>query len=263
MFTAESLKSLLPVRGLGASLHYFETIGSTNDAAKELARADAVHGTLVVANEQTAGRGRGDKRWLTPRGSALALSLVMRPQPALEERVGIIGCMAALAVQEAVSLAGAQGEIKWPNDVLLNGRKVAGILVEAAWQGSNLASLVIGIGVNVKPGSVPTEEQLDYPAICVETVLAKSVERMLLVRGILDSLGRWWNCIESEELVQRINDLLAFRDQAVEIVGEKAPLRGILKQVNADGQLRLVTESGAVNVGAGGVHLHPLREETG
>ncbi len=258
MIDVDRLQSMLPVRGLGQPFHFFESIGSTNDFAKELAKGDAPHGTLVVADEQTAGRGRGKRHWLMPRGSGLAFSLILRPERSTRERVGVVGCMAALAVQEGMQQEGVEAEIKWPNDVLIGGRKAAGVLVEAAWQGTDLASLVVGIGINVRPASVPPEEQLDYPATCIETALGKSVDRMVLLLGVLEGMARWWPRLGSEELIHRINEGLAFRGQTVELAGGEKILRGTLKRVKPDGRLQLTTESGEISVGAGGLHLRPL-----
>jgi len=124
------------VSRLGRPRLHLRSVGSTNERASELAEAGAPHGTAVTAGEQTAGRGRQGRGWSTPPGSAIALSLVIRdPDPLLSLRAG-------LAVAD---LAGAGARVKWPNDVLLDGRKVAGVLVEgrpqAGWA-------VLGIGVN-------------------------------------------------------------------------------------------------------------------
>jgi BirA family transcriptional regulator, biotin operon repressor / biotin---[acetyl-CoA-carboxylase] ligase len=124
------------VSRLGRPRLHLRTIGSTNARARELAEAGAPHGTAVTAGEQTAGRGRQGRGWSTPPGSALAVSLVIRdPDPLLSLRAG-------LAVAD---LAGAAARVKWPNDVLVDGRKVAGILAEGRPQEG---WAVLGIGVN-------------------------------------------------------------------------------------------------------------------
>jgi BirA family biotin operon repressor/biotin-[acetyl-CoA-carboxylase] ligase len=258
MIDAERLQGMLPVKGLGQTFHFFESIASTNDFAKELAQGDAPHGTLVVADEQTAGRGRGKNRWHTRKGLGLAFSLILRPQHSMRDQIGIVGCMAALAIQEGMAKEGLPAEIKWPNDVLIGGKKAAGVLVEAAWSGANLASMVVGIGVNVKPGSVPAEDQLDYPATCVETCLGREIDRVVLLLGVLESLARWWPRIGTDGLMQSINNSLAFHSQEVELVGEREIIRGLVLHVKPDGRLRLRTESGEMSVGAGSMHLHPL-----
>jgi BirA family transcriptional regulator, biotin operon repressor / biotin---[acetyl-CoA-carboxylase] ligase len=124
------------VSRLGRPRLHLRSVGSTNERARELAEAGAPHGTAVTAGEQTAGRGRQGRGWSTPPGSAIALSLVIRdPDPLLSLRAG-------LAVAD---LAGAAARVKWPNDVLLDGRKVAGVLVEGRPQD---CWAVLGIGVN-------------------------------------------------------------------------------------------------------------------
>lgn len=132
---------------LGRPRLHLREVGSTNERARELASAGAPHGTLVTASSQTAGRGRQGRRWFAPPGSALLLSLVLRePDPLLSLRAG-------LAVAD---VAGPDAQVKWPNDVLLHGRKLAGVLVEArpqeGWS-------VVGIGVNVAldPADLPPE----------------------------------------------------------------------------------------------------------
>lgn len=134
---------------LGRPRLHLRSIGSTNARARELAQAGAPHGTAVTADEQTAGRGRQGRGWSTPPGSALALSLVIRdPDPLLSLRAG-------LAVAD---LAGAGALVKWPNDVLVDGRKAAGILAESSVADGRFEHVVLGIGANLgePPPDVPS-----------------------------------------------------------------------------------------------------------
>src|SRR5512146_539455 len=121
--------SKLPV----GDVRYFDTIGSTNNEALAWATSGAKDLSLVIADEQSAGRGRLDRKWYTPKGTALAFSLILRPtaqeNPYLTRMVGL----AALAITDALQTRGLSAQIKWPNDVLLNGSKVAGILIESVW----------------------------------------------------------------------------------------------------------------------------------
>jgi BirA family transcriptional regulator, biotin operon repressor / biotin---[acetyl-CoA-carboxylase] ligase len=135
------------VSRLGRPRLHLRSIGSTNARARELAQAGAPHGTAVTADEQTAGRGRQGRGWATPPGSALAVSLVIRdPDPLLSLRAG-------LAVAD---LAGARALVKWPNDVLVDGRKVAGVLVEGHLQ-EGWAVLGIGVNAALDPAVLPDE----------------------------------------------------------------------------------------------------------
>ena len=137
MFNKKTSLSLGEVR-------YFESIGSTNDEALAWAAKGAPDLSLVIADEQTAGRGRLNRTWFTPKGTALAMSLILRPASGtpLSRTVGL----AALSIADSLLKRGLTPRIKWPNDVLLNGKKIAGILVETVWAGTEVESLVIGIG---------------------------------------------------------------------------------------------------------------------
>ena len=168
----------LPLGGF----RFHERVGSTNDSALAWAAGGAADLSLVVADEQTAGRGRGDRQWFTPPGVALAFSLVNRPSTAEEGSLSLFSGLGAIAVCEALGSLGLHPEIKWPNDVLLNRRKVCGILAEAVWIGEKVDCIVLGIGVNVKPGSVPPPDRLNFPATSVEAVLGDAVDRLILFR---------------------------------------------------------------------------------
>jgi len=177
MLDVERLQSDLPSHGLGEPLHFFQSIGSTNDHAMSLARDGAPHGTLVVAEEQTEGKGRFGRKWFTPPNSALAFSLLLRPEGIPIEAMGDLTALGALAVAEAIEGLGIEGQIKWPNDVMLIGQKVAGVLVEGSWIGDQLEHAILGIGINVRPESVPPKEEIDIPATCIDTAVGGRVDR--------------------------------------------------------------------------------------
>ena len=149
MFDRSRLEAGLPIVGLGKPLHLFSTIDSTNARALELGQAGAPHGTLVVADEQTSGRGRAGRRWLTPPRSAIALSLLLRWDPPVDGVSGALSGFGALSVAEAAEGLGAQVEIKWPNDVLIGRAKVAGLLSETRSFEGQAEFVVVGIGINV------------------------------------------------------------------------------------------------------------------
>jgi BirA family biotin operon repressor/biotin-[acetyl-CoA-carboxylase] ligase len=261
MLNEGTLRSRLPVRGLGAELRFLLATGSTNDAAAALAHDGAPHGTLVVAEEQTAGRGRAGSSWFTPPGSALALSLVIRPGPMKPEATGGLSALGALAVAEALELQGAAATIKWPNDVLLEGRKVAGVLVEGSWVGDELDYAIVGIGVNVRPASVPDDREVTFPATCVETVAGRSVDRQELLVDILEGVGRWLDRLGSEALRSAWEGRLAYLGAEVMILDEQghAGMRGVVEGLGPDGRLRLRTDAGGVVLARPeGSHLRPV-----
>lgn len=262
MLDEASLRSRLPVGEFGNPLHFFVSIGSTNDQADELARQGAPHGTLVVADAQTAGRGRGGSAWLTPPGSGLAMSLVLRPIGLASERAWGLNVLGALAVLDGLEMEGVRAEIKWPNDVLAGGRKLAGVLTEATWQGERLDHAVLGLGVNVGLASVPSLAVVDFPATCVEAVAGRAVDRAGLLSGILDGLRRWYPRIGSAAMLEAWGRSLAFLGEVVEVEQARGTVRGTLQGLTPDGQLVLWDgERRQVLIEAGAWRLRPVARQ--
>jgi BirA family transcriptional regulator, biotin operon repressor / biotin---[acetyl-CoA-carboxylase] ligase len=248
--------SNIPLGGLRT----FEQTGSTNDIALAWAADGAPDLALVCTEEQTSCRGRGDRRWFTPPGTALAFSLVLRPLRGEEQSVPLFSGLGAMAVCEALELRGLHPEIKWPNDVLLHRRKVCGVLAEAVWTGEKVDSIVLGIGVNVKPEAVPPPDQLNFPAASVEAEMGKSVDRPILLRDILQALLAWRGLLIKDVFSNAWENHLAFRGEQVEIRAEGMPARtGLLEGLERDGSLRLRSNEGqAFTVQFGEVRLRPV-----
>jgi BirA family biotin operon repressor/biotin-[acetyl-CoA-carboxylase] ligase len=266
MFAEQQLSERLPVHGLGKPLFFYATIGSTNDRALEIAHGGAPHGALVVADEQTSGRGRAGRSWVTRPGAGLAFSLLLRPgDDGPDYQPLSLNVLGALAVAEQLKARGGEASIKWPNDVLLAGRKVAGILTEADWLGEHLEGVVVGIGVNVRPESVPRPQELEYPAISVNEVIETPVTRADLLCGVLDSIAGWLPRLGSPLFAQALQDSLAFLGEQVKVEWEGGALEGVMEGVNGqgaaqlrmpDGETRLV-EGGGYSLRAAGVSDGP------
>jgi BirA family biotin operon repressor/biotin-[acetyl-CoA-carboxylase] ligase len=253
------LKKSLSKLGLG-DIKYFESIGSTNDEALAWAANDMPDLSLVVADEQTAGRGRSNRKWFTPKGTALAFSLLLCPTEEEEAHLGRTVGLAALAVAESLIRRGLAAQIKWPNDVLIHGRKVCGILCESVWSGEDVDCIVIGIGVNVLKDSVPPRETLLFPATSLEEELGYPPERLEILRKILATLIELRPRLGTDEFVEQWQSLLAFREQPVQVeTGGQPPIIGQLVGLDSDGSLRLRKEHGeSVTVRFGDVRLRPL-----
>ncbi len=246
----------------------FERLGSTNDEAARWADQGAPDLALVVAEEQTAGRGRAGRTWYTPPGAALALSLVLRPPfPGKLDPQGLSARLAglgALAVSQALSKDyNLATKIKWPNDVLLDGRKVAGILVEAHWQGDQISAVILGIGVNVGYAAIPPEAELLFPATCVQAGLGSAPPRHLLLRAILAHLLTWRERLGESAFINAWRDNLAYLDDWVQVFdpGSTDGSRRTGQAVGLDdcGRLLLRDRHGAVTaLDGGGIHLRPL-----
>jgi BirA family biotin operon repressor/biotin-[acetyl-CoA-carboxylase] ligase len=226
-------------RSLGSPRLHLRRVDSTNVRARGLAAAGAPHGTLVTAAEQSAGRGRQGRTWTAPAGRALLCSLVIRRPPRL------LPLAAGVAVAQAVeAVAGGQALLKWPNDVLIAGRKVAGILVEGRpeeqWA-------VLGIGLNVALRSD------DFPPELRDTAASLELDPGALeptLAGLLRALERWIDAPSSSVLAGvRSRDALLDRDV------RWSAGRGRAAGVDDDGRLLVQTDSGPRALAAGEVHL--------
>jgi len=263
MLSASRLQSNLPILGLGEPLYFYQSIGSTNDRASELAKQGSPHGTLVVAEEQTAGRGRTGRMWYSPANAALALSLVLRPKDLTPESVGGLTALGALAVVDVLGNVGAEAEIKWPNDVLVHGRKIAGVLVEISWEGLEPEFVILGIGVNVRSMSIPPDEKVDFPATCVEAVVEKHVDRQKLLLGVIEAVGRWIPQLGGNDIKSAWNHRLAYRGQEVVVLRERESICGRVHGLTTEGHLKMVMKDGKkITVAVGDVHLRKVDTNT-
>jgi len=244
-----------------ASLRYYEQIGSTNDVALAWATEGAADFSLVVADEQTTGRGRAGRKWYTASGATLAFSLILHPR--LEEQVlpALFSGLGALALAQTIRKSfRLTAQIKWPNDVLLQGRKLAGVLVEATWLGEQIESLILGMGVNVSAAALPPAEKLDFPATSLEDVLKQPVDRLPFLHDLLADLIEWRLKLGTKEFLEAWEKALAYRGEQVQIWTEDAPpLTGELLGLESDGALRLKSPQGRpLSIHFGDVRLRPV-----
>ncbi len=258
----QNLKSYLDSLPLGG-WRYEDTVGSTNDAALDWVEAGAPDLSLMVADQQTQGRGRFQRRWITNPGAALAFSLILRPTRREIGSLMRFSPLGALAIWQALrDSLGLSAEIKWPNDILLNQLKVAGILVENAWSGTALQAVIVGIGINIAPSAVPEPSELMFPATCLETVLGHPVERWSLLHDILESLITWRSHLDSDEFQRTWENHLAFKGKWVRISGSSGPDQiGQVLGLGQDGSLRLLSQSGIqFTVSVGDVSMRSASE---
>ncbi|MDT8898976.1 MAG: biotin--[acetyl-CoA-carboxylase] ligase [Thermanaerothrix sp.] len=225
---------------------YYEEVGSTNDIALAWLDQGAPDGALVVAGHQTQGRGRLGRTWITVPEAGLAFTLIVRPNAQLPFPVERLTALGALAVAQAFKVGfGVDAHIKWPNDVLIDKRKVCGILVELAWQEEQLQGAVVGIGINVGRAAVPPAEGLHYPAISLEEVLGHPINRWDVLRRVLEAFFAWRHRLTSPEFMIAWEDHLAFRGEWVQASdGHNPPLIGRVKGLSPEGHLRLRLEDG-------------------
>jgi BirA family biotin operon repressor/biotin-[acetyl-CoA-carboxylase] ligase len=239
---------------------YHESVTSTNDLAADWAAEGAPHFSLIAANHQTKGRGRDGRQWFTPPDSALAFSLLLRTERTPEDVQRFSG-LGALAVCTALQQDYQQeAQIKWPNDVLLNGKKVCGVLPEALWMGDQLEAVILGIGINLTATAYPKHIPLLYPAISVEEATAKPVKADQFLLTVLTHLKTWFDKIDTSEFISNWEENLAFRGEEVEIVqGDQQRTIGRLTGLDTKGRIILHTpDQRRLTFSASEIHLRPF-----
>lgn len=237
---------------------YFASTGSSNDLALAWATEGAPDLSVIFADEQTTGRGRKGRKWHTPAGSGLALSIILRPEPEDDTPISLYSGLGALAVCDALEKAGLKASIKWPNDVLVNRRKVAGILVEAVWTGEAVDSIIIGLGVNVLRASVPPADDNLFPATSVEAA-GGVTDRPQLLRDLLAALVSLRPKVGAPEFIAAWNAALAFHGETVRVWRDEGDsLIGTVAGLERDGSLTLTLPDGSSeSINFGEVHLRP------
>ncbi|MFI4947500.1 MAG: biotin--[acetyl-CoA-carboxylase] ligase [Alphaproteobacteria bacterium] len=248
------MREAAPALPEGFCLHRYKTIGSTNDEAKALARAGAPEGTVVWAEEQTAGRGRRGRVWLSPPGN-LYLSLVLRPEGA-PSQAAQLGFVAALGLGDALrSLAGPalQLRYKWPNDLLANGRKLAGILLESETSATERVDFVVlGIGVNI----LTAPEDVEFPATSLAAEGIAGVTPAAVIEGFARHFAGWAERWRTEGFAPLRTAWLArasgLGDQ-VRVRLDHDTLFGRFEGLDADGALVLEGADGPRRIAAGEV----------
>jgi len=194
----DKIRSGLTTEFIGQEIVYYQVIGSTNEVAKELARLGASEGTLVIAEEQTAGKGRLGRSWLAPPGSSLLMSLILHPSlttPQLPRLTMASSLAVAYAIEETCSLS---VHFKWPNDILLRGKKAGGILTETSVSGEILDYAVIGIGLNVNL-DVHQIPEIAQTATSLSMELCREVSRLELLQALLKSIEREYRLLQEGE----------------------------------------------------------------
>ena len=256
--TPLELRPLLNTHDIGQVLHHFEVISSTNDHARELAEEGADHGEVVIAESQTGGRGRRGRPWVSPPGLNAYFSVILRPDlpPA---RAPELTLLASVAICDALRQANVPAAIKWPNDLLAQERKIAGILTELASEPESVRWAVIGIGVNVNAGRADFPPELRDVATSVLLERGAPAPRALFVAACLTALEDWldWHAEEGFEPVRqawRERSATLGRDVTVRTDGRD--IVGRAEDIDELGALLVRTEQGVERVLSGDVvHL--------
>ena len=255
---ALELRPLLNTHDIGQVLHCFESLGSTNDHAKALADDGAGHGEVVVAEGQTGGRGRRGRAWVMAPGRNVAFSVVLRPSGLPTERAPELTLVASLAVCDALRSAGVEAGIKWPNDILVGGRKIAGILTELAAEPDAVHWVVVGVGVNVNAREEDFPPELRGQATSVLLERGQPAPRALFLAACLTLLEEWYER-HAEEGFEPIREawkarsVTLGRDVLVQLDGREVV--GRAEELDATGALLVRTAAGIERITSGDVAL--------
>lgn len=223
------------------SIYFYDETDSTNERGLELITAGAPEYTLLVAERQTTGRGRLGRKWVTESGSSLAFSVILRPKAEEIPYLGFFSFLGALCVCLAIEeKCAAKVEVKWPNDVLIDGKKTAGVLAESSFQGEKLAGTVLGIGINLFKGSVPPSSGLRFPATYVQAHCSAIDSREKFLANVMKNLFYWRPRILDKAFIDAYRQRLAFRGRKVMLLPSgREEVKGVLKGVDDSGKLVL------------------------
>ena len=252
---ADTVRDQLETDRFGRPLRGVETVGSTNTAAAEWARDGAPDGSVVVTEYQSAGRGRHGRTWTARKGQNLMFSVVLRPTLSAD-RLGLITVAASVAVAEAVDafVSPHRAALKWPNDVLLEGRKTCGMLLESSLSGPEAEVVVLGVGLNVNQTAFP--DALADTATSLRLTAGRAVPRAPLFARLLRRLETRYDAVQAEgggAVRAAFHDRLAALGERAtfRVADDEAPVTGVVRGITDAGALRLDTPDGPRVVHAG------------
>jgi len=258
LMTEAEIKSLMHTEWVAKEVLYFDTIDSTNTKAQELAEKGYPSGTLVVADKQESGKGRRGRSWVSPSGTGIFMTLMIKPD-INPNNASMLTLVAALAVAKAItSVTGEEAMIKWPNDIVVNGKKVCGILTEMNAQFDYINHIVVGIGINVHNESFPEEISQMASSLMIEAG-GKRFHRAQIIAETMSYFEQYYDTFlktqDLSALVREYDELLVNRNKSVRVLDPKEPFDGKAMGITPKGELivetwesRKLVSSGEVSV---------------
>ena len=258
LMTEAEIKSLMHTEWVAKEVLYFDTIDSTNTKAQELAEKGYPSGTLVVADKQESGKGRRGRSWASPSGTGIFMTLMIKPD-INPNNASMLTLVAALAVAKAItSVTGEEAMIKWPNDIVVNSKKVCGILTEMNAQFDYINHIVVGIGINVHNESFPEEISQMASSLLIEAG-GKRFHRAQIIAETMSYFEQYYDTFlktqDLSALVREYDELLVNRNKSVRVLDPKEPFDGKAMGITPKGELivdtwesRKLVSSGEVSV---------------
>ncbi len=245
---SQEVGSRLKTQRMGKEIRYFSQIDSTNQYAKRIAEEGALDGTLIIADEQTAGKGRSGRHWVTPPGEAIAFTLILRPK-LTTDRISMVTLVMGLAVVQAINaLYNLGAGIKWPNDAVVNGKKICGILTEMSAEISEIHYIVIGVGINANLMHFP--EEIKSIATSLKLELGREVNRAELIARIMEEFERLYakfeNAGDLSDMREEYNSACLNMDRPVRVLDPAGEYTGTARGINDLGVLKVEMPDGTM-----------------
>ncbi len=242
------LQSRMRTSWAGKQVVFLDSVDSTNNYAKKLAEAGAAHGTLVVAESQDGGRGRSGRAWVTPKGSSIAASLIVRP-PIRPEHASMLTLVMGVAVARAIAdTTGVRVQIKWPNDLVVGGKKISGTLTEMSAEPERVHYVVIGTGINANVTEFPRELRQTATSLQLET--GHPVERGAVLCACMgafeEAYAKFLEKGDLSLLLEEYQGLLANRGREVRVLDPAGAFCGMARGIDSMGRLIVEKEDGQV-----------------
>ncbi|MDO9546110.1 MAG: biotin--[acetyl-CoA-carboxylase] ligase [Pelolinea sp.] len=243
------------------SFRFFEETDSTNTQALNWVSQGAPEYSLVIAEKQTAGRGRSGRSWVTTPRSSLAVSIILHPTKFEIGKLGLFSLLGGFSVLKMIEDSyQVNAQVKWPNDVLIENKKTAGILSEALWQGETLQGIVLGIGINLLTPSVPPPDGLLFPATCIQAHCDREIDQIETLACLLETIIKLRESMLLPTFINHYEEKLAYMDQIISLdTGEANIISGHLVGVDEYGNVRIRFADGNEKIfPIGDIKLRPL-----
>jgi BirA family biotin operon repressor/biotin-[acetyl-CoA-carboxylase] ligase len=229
----------------GRNVVYTERTGSTNDIARQLADEHFPAGALVVADEQTAGRGRMGRTWIAPPGTALLVSILFRPALPASQAYRLVMATGLAAAEACEATAGVAVDVKWPNDLQIDGRKLAGLLPESAVIGGRLGHVIVGMGLNVNQTFEPPDP-LHETATSLTQATGRAFDRAALLAAIMGRLNTWYGRLADDALTEAWRGRCVTLGRRVRVEARGDVAEGVAEDLDATGALLLRDDAGQI-----------------